>query len=172
MFRTLLLAVGLLLIAGHAAGQTNSDLQTLQSILEEIRLIREDLRTTSVASQRAQILFYRLQLQEAVVRQLQDRVDDARSKVTQAQREIKMFTTDMKRHEEEIEQTDNEGSRKQIETIIAQIKASNEIQTSIEQEYQAKLTEAEDQLRIEKGNLARLQDELDRLDKTLSPSSK
>jgi len=42
-----------------------------------------------------------------------------------------------------------------------------EIQSTLEQEAQAKLTESEEQLRIEQAKLSGLQDQLDRLEKTL-----
>ena len=48
-----------LLFSTTAFAQTNSnDSDTLKSLLSEVRLLRQDLRTTTVAAQRAQILVY------------------------------------------------------------------------------------------------------------------
>jgi hypothetical protein len=64
-----------LLLATTASAQTNSnDSDTLKSLLSEVRLLRQDLRTTTVAAQRAQILVFRAQAQESVVRRTQERV--------------------------------------------------------------------------------------------------
>src|SRR5438445_7888998 len=78
----------ILLLATTAFAQTNSnDSETLKSLLSEVRLLRHDLQTTTVAAQRAQILVYRAQAQESVVRRMQERVDDTRSKLGQIQSE-------------------------------------------------------------------------------------
>lgn len=89
MHRSLTLILALLLIAAAARSQTASDSQTLQALLAEVRQLRHDLRTTTVAAQRAQILIYRVQAQESIVRRLQERVDDTRSKLAQVQSEQK-----------------------------------------------------------------------------------
>ena len=57
--------------------------------------------------------------------------------------------------------------QKHLEDSLAQMKASLEAQANKEQETQATLTEAEDQLRVEQAKLGRLEGELDRLDKKL-----
>jgi len=65
MHRSCLLILGLLLIATPVLGQSAStDSQTLQALLSEVRQLRHDLQTTTLAAQRAQILLYRLQGQE------------------------------------------------------------------------------------------------------------
>jgi hypothetical protein len=58
--------------------------------------------------------------------------------------------------------------------VLARLKVALEQRTNAEQETQTRLTDSEEQLRIEQAKLGRLQDELDRLDKTLqdSPASK
>jgi hypothetical protein len=66
MNRSSILALGFLL--SSTFGQTTpSESQTLQALLLEVRQLRQDLQTTTVAAQRAQILLYRLQGQEAAV---------------------------------------------------------------------------------------------------------
>jgi hypothetical protein len=59
-----------------------------------------------------------------------------------------------------------------LEDTIARFKASLEAQATTEQEIQAKLTDSEERLRLEQAKLGRLQDELDRLDKTLEQLSR
>jgi len=68
MHRSCLLIPVLLLISAPVFGQsTSTDSQTLQALLAEVRQLRHDLQTTTIAAQRAQILLYRLQGQEAAV---------------------------------------------------------------------------------------------------------
>src|SRR5258708_28378830 len=90
MHRPLLLVPSLLLISMPVFGQSfSSDSQTLQSLLAEVRQLRHGLQTTTVAAQRAQILIYRVQAQESVVRRVQERVDDARSRLAPLLIELK-----------------------------------------------------------------------------------
>jgi chromosome segregation ATPase len=169
----MLLAVCVLFLAGAAAGQTSpSDSQSLQAILAEIRQLRQDLRSATVAAQRAQILIFRLQGEEAAVRRLQDRVDSARSRLSQTQYEAKRLATEAKRNEDELNNTDDPKKQKELEEVIARFKAGLEAQTNSEQETQARLSESEDQLRVEQAKLGRLQDELDRLDKSLQEAAR
>jgi chromosome segregation ATPase len=168
MNRSLILIPALLVIATPALGQTASDSQTLLALLAEVRQLRHDLQTTTVAAQRAQILIYRVQAQESAVRRLQERVDDSRSKLAQIRNDQKNRAATVKQLEEMRDRPGApESERKHIEDSLAQMKASLEAQANREQEIQATLTDTEDQLRVEQAKLGRLQDELDRLDKKL-----
>jgi chromosome segregation ATPase len=165
MHRSLIFILALLLIAAPARSQTGSDSQTLQALLAEVRQLRHDLRTTTVAAQRAQILIYRVQAQESIVRRLQERVDDTQSKLAQVQSAQKRLAAAAKELEDSLNNADNAATtRKEAEQTMAGIKAGLEMQASNEQEAQAKLTESEDQLRVEQAKLGGLQDQLDRLE--------
>jgi len=167
-------ALPLLLVPAAALGQTTTtDSQTLQSLLAEVRQLRQDLRTATLAAQRAQILIYRVQAQEAVVRHAQDRIDENRSKLGQIRFEQKRLATQIKEFEDQLGRSEtSQTDRKEIEQALPQLRTSLERHASSEQETQPKLMEAEEQLRIEQAKLGRLQDELDRLDKALEDSSR
>ena len=172
MHRPLLLIPSVVLLSMPAFGQsaaTNS--QTLQALLSEVRQLHRDLQTTTIAAQRAQVLFYRLQAQDSVVRHMQERVDDTRSKLAQIHAEEKRLTTALKQYEDSVSHTDNPAQEKEIGEVIAHLKAGLETQTTNEQEALAKLTQGEEQLRIEQAKLGGLEDHLDRLEKTLESSS-
>jgi len=158
-----------LLLATTAFAQANSDdSDTLKSLLSEVRLLRQDLRTTTVAAQRAQILVYRAQAQESVVRRIQERVDDTRSKLAQIQTEQRNRASSLKQIEEKRSQSETStAQQKELEGVLLQIKARFDADASKEQETQAKLIESEEQLRLEQAKLGGLQDQLDRLEKLL-----
>lgn len=166
--RSVVAFIALLISAGTSAAQTKStDSQTLESILEEVRQLRQDLRTVTEAAKKAQILVYRVQMQEGVVRRWQDRVDDTRSKITQIQHEEKRLMTNARQMAESQDRDDNSKGKEEIEPVLAHIKSELETQSNLEQEAQAKLLETEEQLRIEGAKLSALQSELDQLDKKL-----
>jgi hypothetical protein len=68
MNRLSVITAGMLLFSATCFAQTTTnDSQTLQALLSEVRQMRQDLRTTTIAAQRSQILIYRLHGQEARV---------------------------------------------------------------------------------------------------------
>jgi chromosome segregation ATPase len=170
MRRPWLLVPSLLLIGIPAFGQSvSSDSQTLQALLAEVRQLRHDLQTTTVAAQRAQILIYRAQAQDSVVRRMQERVADARSRLAQVRFDQTNRAATIKQIEEKKNRSETPASeQKYLEDSLTQIKARFDADANKEGEIQATLTDAEDRLRIEQAKLDALQDQLDRLDKALA----
>jgi hypothetical protein len=108
MNRSSLSLLVLLLFSTACFGQTTpGDSQTLQALLSEVRQLRQDLQTTTIAAQRAQILLYRLQGQEAAVARASQRIDEAREKLAGIQAQRKYSATEVKRHEDFISNTEN-----------------------------------------------------------------
>ena len=164
---TILLAMALML-SGTTAGQlTTTDSQGLEGIRVEIRQLRQDLRGLVGAAQRAQILIARVQIQEIATRQAQERIDAGRAKLTEVQNEERQLAYEVKRNEDLSAQADDPKKRKEAQEAMTRFRAELEERNSIEQQEQAILADAEQHLRAEQAKLGRLQDELDRLDKTL-----
>jgi hypothetical protein len=167
MRRWIHFAVALLILPTAAVSQSAStDSQTLQALLAEIRQLRLELRTATVASQRAQILIYRVQAQQAVVTRLSQRVDSDRSRLSQTQAEQKRFASAIKRLED-LRDGQNERERKQTEEQLAPMKTRVDQLGTEEQELLPQKIEHEEELRVEQTKLAQLHDELDRIDKAL-----
>ena len=173
MHRPWFLVLGLLLISPAGFGQTPpADSQTLQALLAEMRQLRQELRTTTVAAQRVQIFLYRLQIQEGAVERAQRRVDEARSTLSQTQLEMKMTAYTIKEIEDKVSNAQNSIERKRQEDLLAKFKAELESQQNSEQQSQARESEAEQDLKTEQAKLNALQDQLDRLDKSLEISNR
>jgi chromosome segregation ATPase len=139
--------------------------------LAEIRQLRLELRTASVAAQRAQILIYRVQAQQTVVTRISQRVDNDRSRLGQNTAEQKRFASAIKRLED-LRNSQNESERKQTEEQLTQMKTRIEQLGSEEQELSPQKMEHEEELRVEQTKLAQLQDELDRIDKALEQTAR
>jgi len=174
MNRSSLFALVLLLLGTTCFGQTTSgDSQTLQALLLEVRQLRQDMHTTIIAAQRAQILIYRLQGQEAAVARASQRLDDIRDKLARIQDERKHVATDVKQLEDFVSNTENPATqRKELEDRLPQLKTRLESLEIEEQQRQAREIEAEQQLRSEEGRLSNLGDQLDHLDKTLENANR
>ncbi|PYU52773.1 MAG: hypothetical protein DMG48_05730 [Acidobacteria bacterium] len=174
MNRLPLIVLGLLLISPDCFGQsTPGDSQTLQALLSEVRQLRQDLQTTTIAGQRAQILIYRLQGQEAAVARASQRMDEARDKLARIQDERKHVAADVKQQEDFTSNLENPATqRKELEGVVARSKARLESLESQEQQLQTREIDAEQQLRAEEVRLGDLRDQLDRLDKALENASR
>jgi hypothetical protein len=92
--RHLLLTIATLAVSTVAFTQSNqSHSQSLRALLEEVRLLRQDLHTTTVTAQRVQIALYRLQLQDAAVARASSVVEEAHAKVTELAAARKHYVT-------------------------------------------------------------------------------
>ena len=168
MLRPALLAFGFLLLSLSTPGQTTStESQTLQALLSEVRLLRQDLQTSAIAARRAQILIYRLHVQEAVVARASQRLDQARLGVEQWRAQKNYRAVQIKRYEEMKDRTEDAAQRAQFDQAIADLKTQAEAWIPEEQELQATELELEQQLRIEQAKLDQLEGELDRLDQAV-----
>ncbi|PYT39587.1 MAG: hypothetical protein DMG45_19305 [Acidobacteria bacterium] len=170
MNRQLLFVLSLLLFPTACLAQTTpNDSKTLQSLLLEVRQLRQDLQTTTIAGQRAQILIYRVQGQEAAVARASQRLDEFREKLARIQDERKHVAADVKRFEDSLSSSENPPTqRKEIEQgMLPQLKTRLESLENQEQQLQTREIEAGQQLRAEEVRLSDLRDQMDRLDKTL-----
>ena len=167
--RRLLLVTAILAVSTVALSQSNqSDSQTLRSLLEEVRLLRQDLHTTTVAAQRVQIALYRLQLQDAAVARAARLVEEAHSKLTELAAQHKDRVTAVELSERQRDQTQDLQQRRQIEEeALPHLKKSVERIAYDEQQQQARTNEAEGQLRAEQVKLDALHSLLDQLDPAL-----
>ena len=168
MPRQTFLVFSLLLFSSPAFGQTTpTDSQTLQALLTEIRQLRQDLQTAAMGARRAQILIHRLYVQEAIVARTSQSLDEAKSELAQFEARKKWETIQIKNYEDRRDRAQNSAERKQFDDAISSLKSQMETRATEEQEAQAKQAELEGQLRIEQAKLDQLQDELDRLDKSV-----
>ena len=88
--RRLFVLFGIVLISTLALCQNSpTDSQNLRTLLEEVRRLRRDLQTTTVAAPRVQIALYRLQLQDAAIARASKLVEGAHVKLSELAAERK-----------------------------------------------------------------------------------
>ncbi len=164
MFRA---ALALITVATAAAQTASPDTQALQALVTEIRQLRQDLQATTIATQRVQIVLYRLQTQTALVTRAASRLDDLRSSLGNVQSEKKSLSLRVQQMDETLKATQNPAERKIAEEWLANEKPNMERMAADEQRLQSREIDADTQLRAEQAKLTDLQDQLDRLDKLL-----
>jgi chromosome segregation ATPase len=165
------LLFGLLVLGScFASGQSVSrDTQALESLVKELRQLRQDLVTTTVAAQRVQIVLYRLQGQQTAVQQAAQRRDLARDRLTETESQVKRVTGELQQNEDRIAQMQSAPERKELqEQVLPRLKADVETLRHLQQQQQVSASESEDRLRAEQAKLGDLENFLDRLDKTLA----
>ena len=159
---------GFLLAAPAAFAQTSSsESQTLQALLLEVRQLHQDLQSSAATALKAQVLFFRVQTQQTAVARASQRVDEARSKLTEVQNERKKDEDQAKQIQEALEKFENATQRKDYEGMARYYKRRLQELSEEEQQRQAKQIEAEEQLRLEQAKLDSLMARLDDLDRNL-----
>jgi chromosome segregation ATPase len=162
------LVLSLLLFSSPALGQaTPTESPTLLALLAEVRQLRQDLQTSAIAARKAQILIYRLHVQEEAAARASQRLEEAKSSIEQLRATRKYQEFQIKQYESMKDRSENDAQRKQFEDGITQLKAQMEAFASEEQEAQMKEMDLEQQSRTEQAKLGQLRDELDRLDQTV-----
>ncbi len=169
MIRFLVLAA-FLSVAG--ATQAQSDPQTLQALLTEVRQLRQALQALTVTAQRSQILVFRLQAQGTVVARAAQRVDDLRSRIASLQSERRNAQSQLKQMEEHLSSSRDLAERNRVEEMLTQLKAHFESLGVTEQDLLTRQSEAQEQLRIEQGKLGILEEQLNRLDRDLETAGR
>jgi len=162
-----LFATMFLLAPQIRAQSTSNDAQLLKALLDEVRALRQDLKTSTAQMERAQILMHRLQLQEGVVERLSHSLDEARAKLTQIQSQRKNFTDQVKRLEEAQAASNNAADQKPVADALANMKARVDVLATEEQDAQATVADRDGQLRNEQAKLTELQERLDQLESSL-----
>jgi chromosome segregation ATPase len=168
MCRVSAIFLAFFLLAPAAFCQAGStDTQINQALLNEIRLLRQDLRTTAVTIQRAQIVMYRLQAQAQLVSRATQRLDEARNRCNAPQMDIRRVTTLLEQNEPKLLSLQDPIEKKRLEEVVTQLKANLAQLSTDEQNCHPREAEADSALRAEQAKMDGLQDQLDKLDKTL-----
>ena len=169
MHRSWLLVLGLLLISAPAVSQsTSSDSGGMQALVAEVRQLRKDLQTTNGYALKAQVLLYRLQVQEATVARVSQHLNDVRSKLAGIQEHERQLASTMKYYEKIAEESAaTPAQQKEAEQQVSSIKTELPSVAAQEQQAQTAEMEAEEQLRAEQAKLGSLEDRVDRLEKEL-----
>jgi len=154
----------LLTLITAAFGQSPDTVLT-QTLITEIRALRQEIQATTVTSQRVQIVLYRLQSQTALLAGAQQRLDAARTRMIEVG-SSKKHVEDEIRSSEEFLKTEPDGDRKKaVQAQLRELKVNVEATVAEEGLRRGIEADAESQVRAEQVKVADLQSLLDRLDK-------
>jgi len=167
--RVLTIMVTAMVLATGASAQTASaDAQLTQTLISEIRQLRQDLQATAAVVQRAQILMYRLQVESGALARATQRLDDTRRTCSSLQSQIRSINLQIEQYETRQRATQNPGEQKTIEDTIARLKPSLAQWTSDEQQCEPRQIDAQTQVQAAQARVDDFQSQLDKLDKLLA----
>jgi len=150
---------------------SDAQTRTMEAVLSEIRQLRQDLQTAAFAARKAQIVIYRLHVQQGVLEQATSRLDNVKMEITQIENQKRYQTEQIKRFKEMKEQAENEEQKQQLEGNIAAFESNLQDWEPREQELQTQQIDLEAEVRVEQAKLARLDEQLDRLENALESAS-
>ena len=160
--------IAVILVSTAAVAQnTPSDSQTLRALLDEVRQLRKDLQTTTVAAQRMQVVLYRLQLEDMAVARANAALESTRASLTKVIEERRHFVDEIQRMEDARAHTQDQQEIKAIEEVLPQSKRRVEQLANDEQQWQGKVNDAESAVRTEQSKVEALHATLDELDQAL-----
>ncbi len=167
--RMLTITVAALLLSTGASAQTASaDAQLTQTLISEVRQLRQDLQVTAAVIQRAQILMYRLQVETGMLARATQRLDEARRTCSSLQSQIRSYTLQIEQYEARQRMTQNPAEQKNMEDMIARLKPMLAQWTNEEQQCQPRQIDAQTQVQAAQGRVDDFQSQLDKLDKLLA----
>ena len=165
----LALALVLLVTAPSARAQAPSqDAQLTQTLINEIRQLRQDLQLTAAVIQRAQILMYRLQVETGNLSRATQRLDDARRNCSTMQSQVRSLNMQVDQFEARLRAAQNPADQKAAEDNLTRMKSQLALFTNEEQQCHPREYEAQSQVQAAQSSVDSLQSQLDKIDKALA----
>jgi DNA repair exonuclease SbcCD ATPase subunit len=147
---------------GHAQ-MSQSDSQTLQAILSELRQIRSELHDQQARNQTMQVQLFQMQTYQTAINRATQRTDDARSKLSDVREGERHFSADISRDEDSLRDAQDEADKKRLAADIDRSKRALASFKTMEQDRIAVLQQAEAQLQKAEDGFDFVQNELGQL---------
>lgn len=139
----------------------------LELLVMEVRQMRADLATMALTTQRVQLVLYRLQLQQEVVRRAQQRSEIAAARVASLDRARNQGQDELKQLETRLGTETDPLRKRQMEMQLEMVKRQMQRGPQEESQMRAEQADAERDLRAEQARAQELQQKLDEMEKTL-----
>lgn len=147
----------LFLCAPLAAQTSDSDRQTLQSLLTEVQQLRQAIERSTLLGTRTQIAMERLQVEDARVSRAAQELEKARKEVSDVQFEQTRIANRIKQMEEELTRTQDANHRADIENGIKGSKLELEQLAAMEGQKRAREAELTSEVQTGRGRLTELE---------------
>ena len=159
------LALLFIVVTSPSFAQTaQSDSQTLDAILAELREIHHELRST----QAMQMLLAELGAKQSVVNQAVERLDRERSNLIQIQSDQGRTLGELDRAQDKVDRSSDPTEQKQLTEEVQRLKTNISTLKILEQARQSAVDEAQQRLRDSHDAVQEVQEQLDAMTKKLT----
>jgi chromosome segregation ATPase len=177
LLRLIVFGVATVLLASspasaQSAGDAARDGRALRELLDEVRLLRQVLQTTSLVSMRANILLARQQAQQERIGQMERQLADARNNAREAESQVTQFAEYAAQAEEALagetdpaKRSEKEEQVRQYNLVRSQVKHTIDSQHERESELTTSLAEEQSKLEQIQRGLDAIETELTALQK-------
>jgi archaellum component FlaC len=155
--------------------QPAGDARALRELLDEVRLLRQVLQTTSLVSVRANILLARQQAEQERVGQLERQIEEARNAAREAESQVTQFAEYAAAADEGLasetdptKRAEKEEQIRQYNLVRSQVKRNIEIQREREAELTTTLSQEQSKLEQIQRGLDGVENELEALQKKVA----
>lgn len=166
-FSVLLVVLSISLTSANAQSTKIPDDRILQSLLNEVRLLRETLQRINLNAYRSQILVERIRSQNDRVGRITRMLEDTRDEIANLQMQTKQMNEQAKAAESRVEQEADLNRRTEMEAELKGFKQMVEpLKQRIEQlrEREMRLNE---ELQTEQGKMSELEGRLEALEREI-----
>ena len=162
----------LFLLSACAAFGQSSDANLTQTLINEIRGLRQDMEASNITSQRVQIVLFRLQSQTAIVTGAQQRAEAARTRLAEVESQRRGLESQVHSWEEATNGPIDSAAKAEMQANLPRAKATLEALNAEESARRSAASQAEGQAQTAEARLVELQAVLDRIDQTLDEMSR
>jgi predicted nucleic acid-binding Zn-ribbon protein len=163
----LLLLLCILAAPAKAQSPKPPDDKTLQSLVNEVRLLRETLQRINLNSYRSQIIVERIRAQNDRVARLTRMLEDTRDESANIQMHINQLAERAKSLESQIQQESDTKQRAQLEVEQKEFKYVLDQQKQRYERLRERETRLNTELQAEQGKLSELEGRLDALEREI-----
>lgn len=154
-------------ISARAQNAEPSNDRTLQSLLNEVRLLRETLQRMTLNAYRSQIILERMRAQNDRVARLSRTLEDTREEIANLQSQIGQMSERAKTVEGQIQQESDTKQRVQLEEMQKELKYALNQQAQNLERMRDRETRLRTELEAEQGRLNELDGRLDAMEREI-----
>jgi len=164
----LIVCLPLLLFPVHGQPQqAPADSSAIQTLIQEVRLLRLAIEKSSTLVPRLQITLARQQTQQDRVDRLEEKLQTLRNQAAADSTSKENMAATLAHFDEQSRSEENPAIRKQLTDAAAGMRMELEHQTQREQQVRSQEAELVAQIKLEQAKLSELSNQLDQLDRKM-----
>lgn len=151
---------------------TGEDQSMMRALLEEVRLLRQEMHRANLQLYQTQVILARLRIQQEHVDRLSRQLDVTRNELETLKQAVTQLTERLKDAEEKMNSDPDEDTRTQARLVVKDLQLELKLQREREQAKRESENQLTAQLQVEQSKLTELNERLDVLEREVLNSDK